>query len=237
MPTCSGSPTFDLYRPNAFWEWPEKIPGLICKTPPIGYWNSPRLAQCCSGPVYNITTPTSPDDPAYPVSCALFCQIDPVREQRNFSYPYGFSDFFMCLTNGQDPDANDGGLRRGIQNRDEPIFNNGADIVCATITVPGVSAPTSYPNSPTGLWLTKSYLHTGDPFFDTAYSTTPTGTGAASNTKTSTTRNHDSTTTTSSAPTTSTSASSNIAGRSTTASWSLKAYVVPSVILAALLIG
>ncbi|OOQ87414.1 hypothetical protein PEBR_17384 [Penicillium brasilianum] len=135
---CTGSPTFNEVSSGAFSEWPENLPGLVCKTPPFGINSAPRFAQCCSGPVYNITSPTSPDSLAYPVTCATLCQIDPALGTFNDKYPYHWSDHFMCLTNGGT----------------EP---SEWEVVCDTITVRGEAAPTSFSHTPTGSWMTKSY--------------------------------------------------------------------------------
>ncbi|KAH8690761.1 hypothetical protein BGW36DRAFT_389280 [Talaromyces proteolyticus] len=134
---CVGNPTFNEVYAGAFSEWPEKLPGVICKTPPIGTNSAPRFAQCCSGPVYNITSPTVPDDLAYPVTCATLCQISPALNADNDKNPYGWSDHFMCLT--------DGG-----------IDASNWEVVCDTITVSGQSAPTSFISTPTGSWATQS---------------------------------------------------------------------------------
>ncbi|KAG9258627.1 uncharacterized protein F5Z01DRAFT_206376 [Emericellopsis atlantica] len=146
---CKGSPTFNLaVTDSAFSEWPDNLPGLVCKTPPMGYYHAARFAECCSGTVYNITTPTSPDDPAYPVTCALLCQVDPKLDEHNDRYPYGFSEHFMCLADG----------RVGLSEEESnPRGAPGGEVVCATLTVPGVEMPTSYPNSWTGDWQTRSY--------------------------------------------------------------------------------
>jgi len=149
---CTGSPTFNLANPgdNKYSEWPSNVPGLICKTPPIGYGSAERLPQCCSGPVYNITSPTSPDDPAYPVSCALFCQIDPELNETNEKYPYGFSEFFMCLNNGNVLGEEDGGPPRSFE------------VVCGTVTADnGEPSPTSYESTWTGDWQTRSWVEVG----------------------------------------------------------------------------
>ncbi|KAF3386139.1 hypothetical protein F1880_000231 [Penicillium rolfsii] len=135
---CTGNPTFNEVSSGAFSEWPENLPGLVCKTPPFGIYSAPRFAQCCSGPVYNITSPTSPDSPAYPVTCATLCQIDPALNAFNDRYPYHWSDHFMCLSNGGT----------------EP---SEWDVTCATITVRGEAAPTSFSYTPTGSWMTQSY--------------------------------------------------------------------------------
>lgn len=148
--TCTGNPTFDLSSTSAFSEWPTKIPGLICKTPPTGSLSAARFAQCCSGEVYNVTSPTTPDDAAYPMSCAAFCQIAPDFDARNDRYPYGWSDHFMCLTDGGE-EASDW------------------EVVCDTVTVKGTPAPDTYASTPTGPWVTRSY---SDPFADTGASPT-----------------------------------------------------------------
>lgn len=185
--TCVGSPTFNLaISDNAYSEWPEHIGGLICKTPPIGSYNAPRFAQCCSGKVYNITAPTTPDDPAYPMSCALFCQVDPVFNAINYKNPYHFSDYYMCLNDGMD--------RRG------------GEVVCATNPVDGEVATPSFTSTPSGAWLTKSYSL--DPWLDPSgfgdmtskeSTTTEQSTSSTSAAKTSTTGSADLSTT---APTT-----------------------------------
>ncbi|KAL2845504.1 hypothetical protein BJY01DRAFT_214169 [Aspergillus pseudoustus] len=97
---CTGSITFNEVSSGAITEWPSNLPGYICKTPPVGPNSDPRLPHCCSGPVYNITTPTTPDDPAYPMTCATLCQVDPALDEKNEDNPYGWSDFFMCLIDG-----------------------------------------------------------------------------------------------------------------------------------------
>ncbi|KAL2837136.1 hypothetical protein BJX68DRAFT_25370 [Aspergillus pseudodeflectus] len=97
---CTGGVTFNQIYSNAITEWPSNLPGYICKTPPVGPNSDSRLAHCCSGPVYNITAPTTPDDPAYPVTCATLCQIDPALDAKDEDNPYGWSNLFMCLTDG-----------------------------------------------------------------------------------------------------------------------------------------
>ncbi|KAL2864262.1 uncharacterized protein BJX67DRAFT_225250 [Aspergillus lucknowensis] len=136
MPThqCSGYVTFNEIHDSAFSEWPDNLPGYICKAPPVGPESAPRLAQCCSGTVYNITSPTSRDHPAYPVSCATLCQVDPAFDKSNDDNPYGWSDFFMCLTDGGQPDP--------------------GSVVCGTVTVKGEPAPTSFSSTPSGSWMT-----------------------------------------------------------------------------------
>ncbi|KAK0638532.1 hypothetical protein B0T16DRAFT_421319 [Cercophora newfieldiana] len=97
MASCVGNPTFDhaSRNPNHFDQWPAGVPGYICKTPPFGSGSAPRFTQCCAGSrVFNITSSTSPSDAEYPVSCALFCQIDPRRDDP------GRSEFMDCLTDG-----------------------------------------------------------------------------------------------------------------------------------------
>ncbi|KAL4911021.1 hypothetical protein BDW74DRAFT_172475 [Aspergillus multicolor] len=137
---CSGHVTFDLNYSNAYTEWPENLPGLICKTPPVGPESAPRFAQCCSGTVYNITEPTTPDHSAYPVSCALLCQVDPNLDVIKGDTPYGWDDHFMCLTDGgQD--------------------NSGGDVTCDTFTVEGKPMPTEYASTPSGSWVTDWTTH------------------------------------------------------------------------------
>lgn len=138
---CTGNPTFNqAMSENAYSEWPANILGYICKTPPVGAYSSARFAKCCSGTVYNITQPTNPDDPAYPMSCALFCQVDPAFDTSNDKYPYGFSDYYMCLTNGlEDPDE--------------------GEVVCGTNVRDGEGTvpEQSFTTTPTGSWQTQSY--------------------------------------------------------------------------------
>lgn len=137
-PRCAGDVTFNTLSSNAFSEWPESIAGIICKTPPVGRNSAPHFAQCCSGTVYNITSPTSLNDKAYPVSCATFCQISPEMNADNPNNPYGFSDHFMCLTDGtREPSS--------------------WEVVCATVTLSGVAWPTSFPNTPVLSWTTRSW--------------------------------------------------------------------------------
>lgn len=137
---CRGSPSSNLVNSGpTFSEWPDNIPGLICKTAPFGYYHAPRLAECCSGKVYNITEPTSPGDEAYPMSCALFCQVDPKLDESDDRYPYGFSEHFMCLSNGTEEYV-------------------GGEVICATVSAEnGAVAPTSYPHTWTGDWQTRTY--------------------------------------------------------------------------------
>lgn len=137
---CSGNPTFNEVYAGAYSEVPENLSGVICKTPPIGHHHAPRFAQCCSGPVYNITSPTDPDSPVYPVTCATLCQIDPAYNAPNEKNPYGWSNFFMCLTNG--------GLTNGVES---------SEVFCDTLTVPAHPAPTSFSQTPTGVWMTATY--------------------------------------------------------------------------------
>ncbi|KAH9906772.1 hypothetical protein F4778DRAFT_595515 [Xylariomycetidae sp. FL2044] len=136
---CTGSPTFnEAVSSHAFSEWPDHLPGYICKTPPMGYYSAPRFAQCCSGPVYNITSSTTADDPAYPVTCATLCQVDPAFDGTNDANPYGWSDYFMCLTDGGDEASN-------------------WEVVCATNSPAGTVAASSFTSTPTGDWMTRSY--------------------------------------------------------------------------------
>ncbi|KAK1706245.1 hypothetical protein BDP67DRAFT_182105 [Colletotrichum lupini] len=137
-PRCAGDVTFNTLSSNAFPEWPESIAGIICKTPPVGRNSAPHFAECCSGTVYNITSPTSPNDQVYPVSCATFCQVSPEMNADNPNNPYGFSNHFMCLTDGaREPSS--------------------WEVVCATVTPPGVAWPTSFPNTPVLSWKTRSW--------------------------------------------------------------------------------
>ncbi|KAK3377491.1 hypothetical protein B0H63DRAFT_477290 [Podospora didyma] len=141
-PTCIGSPTFNTVRNTGyeFSEWPKNLKGLVCKTPPFGRESNPRFAQCCSGTLYNITGPTDPTHPAYPMSCAQVCLISPANGADNDRYPYHFSEHFMCLSDGGTADdRGDGGF-----------------VACATLGLPD-SWPTSYPNTPSGSWQTRQY--------------------------------------------------------------------------------
>lgn len=139
-------------------EWPANMSGFICKTPPTGPASAPRFAQCCSGTVYNITSPTSPGDPGYPVSAATLCQVDPALAQNDPKYPFEWSEHFMCLTNGGK----------------EPSYWS---VTCANVTMPSNPAPTSFIHSPTGWWITKSWDHDRmgffRPFASTASDTQP----------------------------------------------------------------
>ncbi|KAL4808158.1 hypothetical protein BDV18DRAFT_96651 [Aspergillus unguis] len=136
---CTGAVTFNEVYSNAYSEWPDNLPGVICKTPPVGPGSASRFAQCCSGPVYNITAPTTPDDPAYPVSCATLCQVDPALDASNKNNPYGWSDFFMCLI--------DGGR-----------LNSDGETVCGTVTAKnGESAPSTFASTPTWAAWTSYY--------------------------------------------------------------------------------
>lgn len=140
---CQGDVTFnEIYR-NAFSEWPRHIPGYICKTPPVGRGSAPRFAQCCSGPLYNITHITGPSDPAFPVSCAAFCQVDPKMDETNSRYPFGWSEHFMCLTDGGEEPSN-------------------WEVVCGSVSVSGMPFPTSYESTIKGSWQTKSYYRPSD---------------------------------------------------------------------------
>src|SRR5687768_8112881 len=137
MPECVGSPTFNQIYKGAITEWPDKIPGWICKAPPFGYYSAPRFENCCSGKVYNITTPSTPDDEWYPMSCALFCQVDEAHLTRNDKYPYGWDEHFMCLTNGGEPYH--------------------GEVICASNSPVKAPAPSTWPSTWTGAWQTKSY--------------------------------------------------------------------------------
>ena len=126
----------------------------------MGRGRAERFARCCSGKLYNITNPTTPEDEAYPMSCATFCQIDPERAEANKKYPYGWDDHFMCLL-GDDEESN-------------------WEVTCATITVEGKPMPTSFESTPTGPWMTSDYSTwfwfqdadaTEEPAQDTAVST------------------------------------------------------------------
>ncbi|KAI0017372.1 hypothetical protein F4780DRAFT_755618 [Xylariomycetidae sp. FL0641] len=140
-PQCTGSPTFNTLQGGAFAEWPANLPGIICKTPPVGAYRAERFARCCSGPVYNVTAPTAPDDAAYPVSCAALCQVAPEFDAPNDANPYGWSDSFMCLTDG---------------GRDTAA----GEIVCGTVSVPGVPMPSSFASTPDGAWATPTWWTT-----------------------------------------------------------------------------
>ncbi|KAI0141627.1 hypothetical protein GGR57DRAFT_403136 [Xylariaceae sp. FL1272] len=138
QPQCTGNPTFDLSGGKAITEWPEKVSGFICKTPPIGSLHASRFAQCCSGKVYNITTPQGPESDAYGVSCAMFCLVDPKSDEPNEKYPYRFSEHFMCLTNG-DEEA------------------SGFEVVCGDNKIEGIPETTSFESTWTGWWQTADW--------------------------------------------------------------------------------
>ncbi|KAK0716172.1 hypothetical protein B0H67DRAFT_610758 [Lasiosphaeris hirsuta] len=85
MAQCANNPSIqpDSRSPNVFpHEWPALITGFLCKTPPVGIHAHPRFAQCCDGPVYNVTSPTVEGEVGFPVACAVFCQVDPARFAR-----------------------------------------------------------------------------------------------------------------------------------------------------------
>lgn len=52
----------------------------------------PNLATCCTGPVFNTTT--TPDHPNV-LYCAAYDEYD---AEATYDNPYGYSDFFLCLT-------------------------------------------------------------------------------------------------------------------------------------------
>jgi len=108
MANCVGNPTFDVgsNNPNRFInEWPAYVPGFVCKTPPIGRNSAPRFAQCCSGRVYNVTSATNDSDPEWPMTCALFCQVDPKQgETSSEANAPGLTGQLACLSdNGREP--------------------------------------------------------------------------------------------------------------------------------------
>ncbi|KAL3461923.1 hypothetical protein BJX64DRAFT_259971 [Aspergillus heterothallicus] len=152
--TCTGAITFNEVSSNAVSEWPSNLAGYICKTPPTGPNSSPRLPHCCSGPVYNITSPTTPDDPGYPMTCATICQVDPALDKLNDNNPYGWSDFFMCLI--------DGGR----------LTSDQSEVVCGEVDVEGETAPTHFSSTPTwDAWSSywTSVVYTTDDRDHTAY--------------------------------------------------------------------
>ena len=135
---CQGDPSFDLRSSNSFTEWPSHLSGYVCKTPPIGIYNAPNFSKCCSGTAYDITRPTNPDDPAYPMTCAIVCQVDPAFDANNPQNPYGFSDYFMCLMEGYSSSEEAG------------------DVVCADLD--GIQP--SFRSTPTGPWMTRTSSET-----------------------------------------------------------------------------
>lgn len=86
---------------------------------------APRFMQCCPGTVYSVTSPTSPDDTAYPMTCAVFCQVGPSFDSNNDKNPCHFGDYFMCLNDGQ-------------------IQGLGGEVACANNAVKGETAPMTH---------------------------------------------------------------------------------------------
>lgn len=117
--------------------WPANLPGMICKSAPLGVHASHRLSQCCSGKVYNITTPTTPDSLAYPIYCGLVCQINPSMLEPNDANPFGYSDMWKCLI--------DAGYDLG-----------GGQVQCSENKIKGVPMP-KFTSKPTGDWVSKSW--------------------------------------------------------------------------------
>ncbi|KAL2830497.1 hypothetical protein BDW59DRAFT_158410 [Aspergillus cavernicola] len=54
---------------------------------------------------HHITSPTTHDDPTYPVTCATLSQVDPAFGEDNEANSLGWSDFFMCLSDGGKPEG------------------------------------------------------------------------------------------------------------------------------------
>ncbi|KAL4865300.1 hypothetical protein BDV12DRAFT_174824 [Aspergillus spectabilis] len=122
--SCDGYPTELRIHPN-------NLPGYVCITQPVGTHGVDRFRECCWGEVYNITEPTTPDHPAYPVSCGLVCQVHPSWEGPNYNNPIGYSDLFMCWT--------DGGRLDGVELGDSWCWMN---------SLADEPAPTSFPSTP-----------------------------------------------------------------------------------------
>jgi len=164
QPTCTGSPSNNLVNnPNYGYQWPNgsDISGYVCTTPPIGIYSAPRFAQCCTGPVHNITAPTEPGDESYPASCVAWCYVDwhqDITGNASPSNPYGFSENFLCNF-PMDADGN-------------PIGRSGS-IICAFINDPEgqASSETTYPTAtwnrisaqtPTATWNQASAIASAD---------------------------------------------------------------------------
>ncbi|KAK3360384.1 hypothetical protein B0T25DRAFT_601890 [Lasiosphaeria hispida] len=98
MAQCANNPTFSATsrNPNHFpREWPALIAGFLCKTPPVGIHAHPRFAGCCDGVLHNVTAPTVEGELEFPVSCAVFCQVDEAR--------YQAGEYDECLGGGDGP--------------------------------------------------------------------------------------------------------------------------------------
>ncbi|KAL2838543.1 hypothetical protein BJY01DRAFT_219922 [Aspergillus pseudoustus] len=81
---------------------PINLPGYVVVTQPINNGGADRFRACCWGEVYNVTSPTDPSHPAYPVSCGLVCQVHPDWEFHgpNWDNPDNMSDLMLCWTDG-----------------------------------------------------------------------------------------------------------------------------------------
>ncbi|KAL2839877.1 hypothetical protein BJX68DRAFT_271927 [Aspergillus pseudodeflectus] len=89
-------------RANDIQVVPDNLPGYVVVTPPINNAGAERFRACCWGEVYNVTGPTDPSHPAYPVSCGLVCQVHPDWKfgGANFDNPDGMSDLMLCWSDG-----------------------------------------------------------------------------------------------------------------------------------------
>ncbi|KAJ0415787.1 hypothetical protein BJY00DRAFT_251687 [Aspergillus carlsbadensis] len=89
-------------RSNQVQVIPDNLPGYVVVTNPINNSGAARFRACCWGDVYNITAPTDPSHPAYPVSCGLVCQVHPdwAFHGPNWDNPDNMSDLMLCWTDG-----------------------------------------------------------------------------------------------------------------------------------------
>lgn len=118
---CAGSPSLDLYQdPTIGYQYPNSssVSGCVCLSPPFGYYATPSFAQCCTGPVHNVTSPSMPGKLSYPAKCVAWCYVVSTLDilgNTTPDNPYGFSDLFLCLT-GNSTTSSNGGVTRGFVN-------------------------------------------------------------------------------------------------------------------------
>lgn len=122
---------------------PVNLPGHICLTSPFGPYAAPRFNECCSGKVYNVTSPVQEDDPAYPLSCAVVCQVDKKYDSLDpmDANHANFTDFHMCIL--------DGGKDKAA------LLKARWSYLCYDAKVKGVPDPI-FTTTPTGVWATAS---------------------------------------------------------------------------------
>ncbi|KAL3456653.1 hypothetical protein BJX64DRAFT_270351 [Aspergillus heterothallicus] len=123
-------------RTNDILVSPLNLPGYVCVTKPINNSGADRFRACCWGEVYNVTGPTDPSHPAYPVSCGLVCQVHPDWEFHGADWenPDRMSDLMLCWT--------DGGRIEGSSDE----IPDGS--YCWMNTAVDEPPPTSYPSTP-----------------------------------------------------------------------------------------